>query len=130
MHDRSLCVGFAQPEMYEVPLLTTGLEQLYATLNPSPDLSEWQLREILYDHLVTRRAAPANYDALSPEAQLGLAEYVERCKSDPWASVASTRLPAYGDLPFPSATLVGEATFTEQTPKRAPWTNLSRRNNH
>lgn len=52
--DRSLYVGFAQPEMYEVPLLTTGLEQLYATLNPSPDLSEWQLREILYDHLVTR----------------------------------------------------------------------------
>jgi hypothetical protein len=24
--------------MYDVPLLTTGLEHLYATLNPSPDL--------------------------------------------------------------------------------------------
>jgi adenosine tuberculosinyltransferase len=36
--DRSLYVGFAQPEMYDVPLLTTGLEHLYATLNPSPDL--------------------------------------------------------------------------------------------
>jgi hypothetical protein len=129
--DRSLYVGFAQPEMYDVPLLTTGLEHLYATLNPSPDLhlSAWRLHEILYEHLVTRRAAPANYDALSPEAQLGLAEYVERCKSDSWASVASTRLPAHGDFRFPSATLAGEASFTEQTPKRASWTNLSRRNN-
>jgi hypothetical protein len=80
--DLSLYVGFAQLEMFDVPLLTTGLEHLYATLGPSPDLTERQLREILYDHLVTRRAAPVNYDALSPEAQLELAEYAERCKGD------------------------------------------------
>ena len=30
---------------------------------------------VLYDHVVTRRAAPVGYDALSPEAQLELAEY-------------------------------------------------------
>lgn len=78
--DLSLYVGFAQPEMFDVPLLATGLEHLYATLNPSPDLTERQLREILYDHLVTRRAAPVDYDALSPEAQLELAEYAERRK--------------------------------------------------
>jgi hypothetical protein len=63
--DLSLYVGFAQPEMFDVLLLTTGLEHLYATLNPSPDLTERQLREILCDHLVTRRAAPVDYDALS-----------------------------------------------------------------
>jgi hypothetical protein len=80
--DLSLYVGFAQPELFDVPLLTTGLEHLYATLNPSPDLTERQLREILYDHLVTRRAAPVDYEALSPEAQLELAEYAERCKGD------------------------------------------------
>jgi adenosine tuberculosinyltransferase len=78
--DLSLYVGFAQPEIFDVPLLTTGLEHLYATLNPSPDLTERQLREILYDHLVTRRAPPVDYDALSPEAQLELAEYAERRK--------------------------------------------------
>ena len=78
--DLSLYVGFAQPEMFDVPLLTTGLEHLYVTLNPSPDLTERQLREILYDHLVTRRAAPVDYDTLSPEAELELAEYYERCK--------------------------------------------------
>ena len=78
--DLSLYVGFAQPEMFDVPLLPTGLEHLYATLNPSPDLTERQLREILYDHLVTRRAPPVDYDALSGEAQLELAEYAERRK--------------------------------------------------
>jgi adenosine tuberculosinyltransferase len=66
--DLSLYVRFARPEMFDVPLLTTGLEHLDATLNPSPDLTEQQLREILYDHLVTRRAAPVNYDALSLRA--------------------------------------------------------------
>lgn len=78
--DLSLYVGFAQPELFDVPLLTTGLEHLYVTLNPSPDLTERQLREILYDHLVTRRAAPVDYDALSPEAELELARYNERCR--------------------------------------------------
>jgi adenosine tuberculosinyltransferase len=80
--DLSLYVGFAQPEMFDVPLLTNGLEHLYVTLNPSPDLTERQLREILYDHLVTRRVAPVDYAALSPRAQRDLAEYTERCKGD------------------------------------------------
>lgn len=80
--DLSLYVGFAQPEMFDVPLLTNGLEHLYVTLNPSPDLTERQLREILYDHLVTRRAAPVDYAALSLAAQRHLAEYTERCKGD------------------------------------------------
>jgi adenosine tuberculosinyltransferase len=77
--DLSLYVGFGQPEMFDVPLIGTGLEHLYVTLNPSPDLTEIQLREILYDHLVTRRAAPVDYDALSPEAELELAKCNERC---------------------------------------------------
>jgi hypothetical protein len=37
---------------------------------------------VLYDHLVTRRAAPVDYDVLSPDAQLELAEYAERCKGN------------------------------------------------
>jgi adenosine tuberculosinyltransferase len=51
---------------------------LYATLTPSPTLTERQLREILYDHLVTRRVPEADYDALSDEAQERLAEYNRR----------------------------------------------------
>ena len=75
--DLSLYLGFAQPEMFDIPLLATGLEHLYATLNPSPALTERQLREILYDHLVTRRAPSPNYDDLSPEAVARLAWYNE-----------------------------------------------------
>jgi adenosine tuberculosinyltransferase len=80
--DLSLYLGFDQPEMFDVPLLTNGLEHLYVTLNPSPDLTERQLREILYDHLVTRRAPPVDYEALSPKAKRDLAEYTERRKGD------------------------------------------------
>ena len=75
--DLSLYIGFVQPEMFDVPLLTNGLEHLYATLNPSPDLTREQLREILYDHLVTRRASPVDYESLSIEAQEEIARYNE-----------------------------------------------------
>jgi hypothetical protein len=76
--DLSLYLGFAQPALFDVPLLTTGQEDLYATLTPSPSLTEKQLREVLYDHLVTRRTLEADYDTLSDEAQAALAEYNER----------------------------------------------------
>jgi hypothetical protein len=59
---------------------------------------------VLYDHLVTRRAAPVGYDALSPEAQLELAEYAERCKGntlvigciDPLTGILRSLLPMRG----------------------------------
>jgi hypothetical protein len=76
--DLGLYLGFAQPALFDVPLLATGQEDLYATLTPSPSLTEKQLRGILYDHLVTRRVAEADYEALSEEALEGLAEYNER----------------------------------------------------
>jgi adenosine tuberculosinyltransferase len=74
--DLSLYLGFAQPALFDVPLLTTGREDLYATLTPSADLTEKQLREILYDHLVTRRIAEEDdYETLSDEALVSLAKY-------------------------------------------------------
>lgn len=51
---------------------------MYATLTPSTDLTERQLREILYDHLITRRLANEDYEALPDEALSALAEYNER----------------------------------------------------
>jgi adenosine tuberculosinyltransferase len=74
----SLFVGFSQPALFDVPLLTTGREDLYATLAPSADLTERQLREILYDHLVTRRIADDNYEMLPDGALAALAAYYER----------------------------------------------------
>jgi hypothetical protein len=76
--DLSLFVGFSQPALFDVPLITTGREDLYATLAPSADLTERQLREILYDHLVTRRIADDNYEMLHDGALAALAAYYER----------------------------------------------------
>ena len=42
-------------------------------------LTEKQLREILYDHLVTRRMQEVDYDELSDEAQDALVEYYKLC---------------------------------------------------
>jgi adenosine tuberculosinyltransferase len=77
--DLSIYLGFAQPVLFDIPLLATGKEDLYVTLNPSPSLTEKQLREILYDHLVTRRMPEVDYDKLPDEAQDALAEYYKRC---------------------------------------------------
>jgi tuberculosinol/isotuberculosinol synthase len=77
--DLSLYLGFAQPALFDIPLLATGQEDLYVTLNPSPSLTEKQLREILYDHLVTRRMQEVDYDELSDEAQDALVEYYKLC---------------------------------------------------
>lgn len=75
--DLGLYLGFAQPALFDVPLLATGQEDLYATLTPSPSLTEKQLREILYDHLITRRVPEADYGKLSNKAVAALAEYNE-----------------------------------------------------
>ena len=76
--DLSLYLGFAQLALFDAPLLATGQEDLYATLAPSPSLTENQLREILYDHLLTRPTAEISYESLSNEALEALAEYNKR----------------------------------------------------
>lgn len=78
--DLGLYLGFAQHALFDVPLLSTGEEDLYATLNPSPGLTERQLREILYDHLVTRRTPEPDYEELSREALQELTDYGERAE--------------------------------------------------
>jgi tuberculosinol/isotuberculosinol synthase len=50
----TIFIGFDKFSVFDMPLLNTGNESLYFTVNPSPYLTEKQLREILYDHLYTR----------------------------------------------------------------------------
>ncbi len=76
--DLGFYLGFAQPALFDVPLVATGQEDLYATLTPSPNLTEPQLREMLYDHLVARRTPDPDYETLSDEARSALAQYNER----------------------------------------------------
>ena len=108
--DLSLYLGFAQPALFDIPLLSAGVEDLYATLTPSPDLTERQLREILYDHLIVRRTPEADYEALSDEAQAALAEYNRRYRGitlgigriDPLTGVWSPLLPNPGEETQPA----------------------------
>ena len=77
VYDLSLYIGFARPALFDVPLITTGEEDLYATLAPSPEVTERQLREILYDHLVLKRVEEADYESFSEESIERLREYSE-----------------------------------------------------
>lgn len=61
----SIFIGFSKCRAYFMPLLTTGTEDLYFTVSPSPYLTERQLRDILYDHLYARRGGP-DYTAMGP----------------------------------------------------------------
>jgi len=78
--DLSLYLGFARPALFDVPLVSTGQEDLYATLNPSPEVTERQLREILYDHLFLRAAEDVDYEALPEESVRRLEAYSEAAK--------------------------------------------------
>jgi tuberculosinol/isotuberculosinol synthase len=62
-----LFIGSDRPALYDMPLVTTGTEDLYFTVNPSPYLDTHTLRSILYDHMVARRVSDAGYEDLSAE---------------------------------------------------------------
>lgn len=61
----SFFIGFDRLSVFDYPLLGSGEEDLYFTVAPSPYLTERQLREILFDHLYTRRAPEPDYAELS-----------------------------------------------------------------
>jgi hypothetical protein len=56
----NLFIGFDKFSVFDTPLLALGEEDLYFTVAPSLYLTELQLREILYDHLYTRRASESD----------------------------------------------------------------------
>ena len=62
-----LFVGFDKFCLFDMPLVTTGNEDLYFTISPSPYLSKRQLRDILYDHLYSRRDGEPDYAAMEPD---------------------------------------------------------------
>jgi hypothetical protein len=112
--DLSLYLGFAQPALFDIPLLSAGVEDLYATLTPSPELTERQLREILYDHLIVRRTPETDYEVLSDEAQAALAEYNRRYRGvtlgigriDPLTGVWNPLLPDLKEETQPAQRLI------------------------
>jgi hypothetical protein len=63
----SFFIGFDRFTAFDMPLVATGNEDLYFTVSPSPYLDIHGLREILYDHLFTRRVDESGYGELAPE---------------------------------------------------------------
>jgi tuberculosinol/isotuberculosinol synthase len=60
-------IGFDKLSAFDYPLLASGEEDLYFTVAPSLYLGQKQLREILFDHLFTRRSNEPEYEELTRE---------------------------------------------------------------
>lgn len=63
----SLFIGFDKFSVFDMPLLSTGEEDLYFSISPSPYMTERQLRAILYDHLYVRPTPEPDYTKLAPD---------------------------------------------------------------
>ena len=64
----SFFIGFDKFSAYDMPLLTSGFEDLYFTVSPSAYLSQNQLREILFDHIYSRPMEEPEYSEMPREA--------------------------------------------------------------
>ena len=76
----SLFIGFDKFSVFDMPLLTTGEEDLYFSLSPSPYMTQHQLRAILYDHMYVRPVPEPEYTKLASEELGWLREYYRRNK--------------------------------------------------
>ena len=63
----SMFIGFDKFSTFDMPLLTTGEEDLYFSVSPSPYMTQRQLRMILYDHMYLRRVPEPDYTKLSAQ---------------------------------------------------------------
>lgn len=71
----SIFIGFDKFSAFDMPLLSTGAEDLYFSISPSPYMTERQLRTILYDHIYLRRTPEPDYTKLSPHQLDWLRDY-------------------------------------------------------
>jgi tuberculosinol/isotuberculosinol synthase len=76
----SLFIGFDKFSVFDMPLLSTGAEDLYFAVSPSPYMTEHQLRAILYDHMYVRPMPEPDYTKLSNEELDWLREYYRHNK--------------------------------------------------
>ncbi len=76
----SLFIGFDKFSVFDMPLLSSGEEDLYFSLSPSPYMTTHQFRAILYDHLYTRRTPEPDYTTLSMAERNKLREYYRQNK--------------------------------------------------
>jgi hypothetical protein len=71
-------IGFDRFTAFDMPLVSTGNEDLYFMVAPSPYLTAVQLRDILFDHLYSRHGTDEpDYDDLSPEDWKQIREFYQ-----------------------------------------------------
>jgi len=68
----NIFIGFDRFTAFDYPLLNWGEEDLYFMVAPSLYITGKHLREILYDHLFTRRVKEVEYVELAPERLQGI----------------------------------------------------------
>ena len=73
-----LFIGFDKFSAFDMPLLSTGAEDLYFSVSPSPYMTERQLRTILYDHLYLRCVPEPDYTNLSADQLDWLRDFYRR----------------------------------------------------
>jgi len=78
----SIFIGFDKFSVFDMPLLSTGAEDLYFSSSPSPYMTEHQLRAILYDHIYVRRTPEPDYTQLKPEELHWLRNYYHSHQDD------------------------------------------------
>ena len=78
----SIFIGFDKFSVFDMPLLSTGEEDIYFSLSPSPYMTERQLRAILYDHIYVRRTPEPDYTQLQPEELNWLRNYYHSHQDD------------------------------------------------
>jgi tuberculosinol/isotuberculosinol synthase len=76
----SIFIGFDRFSVFDMPLLTTGEEDLYFSLSPSPYMTQQQLRAILYDHMYVRCTPEPDYTRLTGAELNWLREYYRKNK--------------------------------------------------
>ncbi|MBI2331449.1 MAG: hypothetical protein HYU84_04675 [Chloroflexi bacterium] len=73
-------IGFDRFAAFDYPLLRSGEEDLYFTLFPSLYMDQPQFREILYDHVFTRRTREPDFSAMSESAIKKVQAYYQKNK--------------------------------------------------
>ena len=77
----SMFIGFDKFSVFDMPLLSTGAEDLYFSLSPSPYMTMQQLRTILYDHIYARRTPEPDYAKLAYDELNWLRDYYRANKN-------------------------------------------------
>lgn len=71
----SMFIGFDKFNVFDMPLIATGEEDLYFSISPSPYMTERQLRTILYDHIYQRHTPEPDYTQFTDQELSWLRDY-------------------------------------------------------